>query len=214
MKGSGIGMLSQSAKQSLEEATAKYQANVDMAGPYLASRGITREVAAITRLGYVAPDDHMIDHTQYVGRLAIPYITPVGGVVELRFRALLDDGSPKYLSRAGAEPHLYNVNAFTADTDVIAICEGEIDTITAHYLCGIPAVGLAGANGWKNWYSRAFMDYRVLVLCDGDEPGRDLGKRIAQQMDNAIVVSMPDGQDVNSVYLSEGSDGVRKRVGM
>lgn len=207
-------MLSHAAKQSLEEATAKYQAHVDMAGPYLASRGITREVAAITRLGYVAPDDHMIDHTQYVGRLAIPYVTPAGGVVELRFRALLDDGSPKYLSRAGAEPHLYNVNAFTVDSDVIAVCEGEIDTITAHYLCGIPAVGLAGANGWKNWYARAFMDYRVLVLCDGDEPGRDLGKRIAQQMDNAVVVSMPDGQDVNSVFLSEGADGVRKRVGM
>lgn len=207
-------MLSVDARNLLEEAASLYQQAVDHVGPYLASRGITRQVADTVRLGYVTPDNAMVGHEQYVGRLSIPFLTP-SGCIDIRWRSITDDDSPKYLSRAGADPHLYNVLAFQEDSDVIAICEGEIDTITAHYLCGIPTVGLPGANSWKPFYSRAFADYRkVLVLSDGDQAGRDLGKRIAQQIDVAMVVSMPDGQDVNSIYMSEGIDGVRKRVGL
>lgn len=205
-------MLSLSARESLEEAVTLYAAQVDLAGAYLQSRGISREAASITRLGFVA--EPMVGHEQYIGRLAIPFLTPTGAV-DVRFRSIGDDDSPKYLSRPGADTHLYNVLAFQEDSDVIAICEGEIDTITTMYQCWIPAVGLSGANSWKNWYPRAFADYRkVLVLCDGDQPGRDLGKKIAQQIDTATVVSMPDGQDVNSIYLAEGPDGIRKRVGL
>jgi len=32
----------------------------------------------------------------------------------------------------------------------IAVCEGEIDAITLSYSCGIPAVGVPGANAWKH----------------------------------------------------------------
>jgi hypothetical protein len=35
-----------------------------------------------------------------------------------------------------------------------------------------------------------------------------------QAIDVAIVVSMPDSMDVNDVFLNEGSDGVRKRIGV
>lgn len=205
-------MLSVDVRNSLEEATRTYQVQIDAAGTYLASRGISRNVALTFRLGYV--HEPMIGHEQYAGRLAIPYLTPTG-VVDLRFRSISDDGSPKYLSRPGAESALFNVPAFQQDSDVIAVCEGELDTMITHGECGIPAVGVPGANGWKSWYARAFADYRkVIVLCDGDQPGRDLGKKIAQQIDVATVVSMPDGMDVNDVFLAEGGDGIRKRIGL
>lgn len=205
-------MLSNDVRMALEEATATYSKQIDLAGPYLQARGISRAAAETFRLGYVA--EPMIGHEQYVGRLAIPYLSP-SGVTDVRFRTLVDDGSPKYLSRAGADSTLFNVLAFQQDTDVIGICEGEMDTIIANAECGIPAVGVPGANGWKTWYARAFADYRrVIVLCDGDQPGRDLGKKIAQQIDVATVVSMPDGMDVNEVFMSEGMEGIRKRVGL
>lgn len=212
MKGSVSVTLSIDARNSLEEATGTYARQVAAAGPYLAARGIVEATANMFRLGFVA--EPMIGHEQYAGRLAIPYLTP-NGPVDLRFRAIREDDSPKYLSRPGADSQLYNVLAFQADTDVIAVCEGEMDTIITAGECGIPAVGVPGANGWKSWYARAFADYRkVIVLCDGDQPGRDLGKKIAQQIDVAMVVSMPDGMDVNEVFLSEGPDGIRKRVGL
>lgn len=205
-------MLSVDARKSLEEAAQIYHNQIDMAAQYLKGRGFSKEAASTHRLGYVA--EPMIGHEEYAGRLAIPYLTPTG-VVDLRFRAVHPDDSPKYLSRSGAEQHIYNVNAFQDDSDIIAICEGELDTIVTHSMVGIPAVGMPGANAWKGWYARAFADYRkVFVLTDGDQAGKDMGKKIMQAIDVAIVISMPDNMDVNEVFLAEGSDGIRKRMGL
>lgn len=204
--------LSLDAKQSLEQATQVYSQYVDHVGQYLAQRGVTKQTADMFLLGYV--DKPVVGHEQYEGRLAIPYNTPTG-IVDIRFRSVVEDDSPKYLSRPGAETHLFNVMSFQLDSDVIAVCEGEMDTMITHAQCGIPAVGIPGSNGWKQWYARAFTDYRkVIVLCDGDQAGKDLGKRIAQQIDVAVIVAMPDGMDVNEVYLNEGPDGIRGRAGV
>ena len=178
---------------------------------YLEGRGITADVAHTFRLGYVA--EPVLGDEQYQGRLAIPYVTP-SGVVDIRYRAC-GAGEPKYMSKPGATGHLYNVSALQADSDVIALCEGEMDTIITNARAGVPALGVPGANAWKPHYARVFGDYnRIVLLCDGDQPGRDWGKRIAQTLDNAVVVSMPDGMDVNEVFLSEGPDGIRRRAGL
>lgn len=207
-------MLSDTLRASLAEAAATYHGAVDEAQEYLGLRGITREAASQHLLGVVTPDNVAVGHEPYIGRLSIPYLTPAG-ITDCRFRALADDQSPKYLSRTGAEQTMYNVLAFRDSTDTIAICEGELDTITAHSLCGIPAVGLAGVNAWKPYYARAFLDYqRVLVLADGDQPGRELGKTIASVVEQTVVIQMPDGMDVNTVFLGEGPDGIRRRAGV
>lgn len=205
-------MLSVDARRLLEQATQAYHEQIDVAKDYLRQRGISRATAAMYKLGYVGAP--MIGDEQYTGRIAIPYLTPAGPV-DLRFRRVGDDDSPKYLSRPGAHDTMFGVNAFQVDSDVIAVCEGEFDTMIVNSECGLPAVGLSGANKWKNWYSRAFADYRkVFVLTDGDQAGADMGKKIAQSIDVAVVVTMPDGMDVTDVYLSEGPDGIRRRVGL
>ena len=204
-------MLSVDARAALEEASWAYHAQVDAVAAYLTSRGITHETAIQFRLGSV--QEPMIGHEAYAGRLAIPFLSPTG-IVDIRFRLIGEGDGPKYLTRPGAQSHIYNVGAFQEDTDVIAICEGEFDTMMACQ-SGVTAVGISGANNWKDWYARAFVDYRKgLVLCDGDQAGRDLGKRVAQQIDRAVVVHMPDGMDVNEVILAEGAEGFRKRVGL
>lgn len=204
---------SQDLKTSLEVAVAAYETQISGAAAYLAARGITEQAAKHFRLGYVAVPE--IGHEQYVGRIVIPYLTPTG-VVDVRFRSTETDvaGGFKYLGRPGAELMLYNVNAFNDDTEVICVTEGEFDCIAAT-MAGLTAVSCPGANGWKPFYARAFADYRrVLVLADGDSAGRELGKKIAQSVDVAVVVSMPDGLDVNDVVLQRGADGLRKMVGM
>jgi DNA primase len=198
-------------KKSLAAAARKYHGSVDMVAPYLVARGVTQETASTFLLGYV--NEPEIGHEQYQGRLAIPFITPTG-IIDIRFRSIDTDEGAKYLTRPGATSHLYNVLAFQEDTDVIAICEGEFDTMMACQ-SGVTAVGVSGANNWKDWYSRAFTDYRrVVILTDGDSAGREMGKRISQQIDTAVVVSMPDGMDVNEFVLEHGAEALRKRVGL
>ncbi len=152
-------------------------------------------------------------HEPYLGKLAIPYLTP-SGVIDIRFRSLNNDSGPKYLSRPGASTHIYNVQALNDDTDFLVICEGELDTIIATQV-GFSAVGLPGANNWKPFYSRVLADWeKIMLFCDGDNAGKEMAKTITRELDNVFPVFMPDNCDVNDVFLAEGAEGLRKRVGV
>jgi DNA primase len=203
--------LSKSQRELLEKATENYAQNLQEIVPYLQSRGITEQTAITFRLGFVREPE--MGHEPYVGKLAIPYLTPTG-VIDIRFRSLNNDSGPKYLSRPGATTHIYNINALSNDSDVLAICEGELDTVVATQ-AGFSAVGLPGANNWKSFYTRVLADWsKVVLLCDGDNAGREMAKHLSRELDNVFPVFMPEGQDVNDVYLLEGADGLRKRAGV
>jgi DNA primase len=204
-----MARLSKSQRELLARATENYETQLPEILPYLTSRGITEETARMFRLGLVKEPEP--GHEPYIGRLAIPYITPAG-IIDIRFRSLNTDGGPKYMSRPGASTHIYNIQALQSESDVLAICEGEIDTIIATQ-CGFAAVGLPGANNWKQFYSRVLADWsKIMLFCDGDNAGREMAKNISRELDNVFPIFMPDGCDVNDVYLNEGADGLRKRA--
>jgi DNA primase len=204
--------LSKSQRELLARATENYAQNIMEILPYLGSRGITEETARTFRLGFVGSPE--VGHEPYVGKLSIPYLTPAGSI-DIRFRSLgIDTAGPKYLSRPGASTHIYNINALNRDDDALIVCEGELDTVVATQ-AGFTAVGLPGANNWKPFYSRVLADWdKVILLCDGDNAGREMAKNLSRELDNVFPVFMPEGQDVNDVYLQEGADGLRKRVGI
>lgn len=208
-----MSKLSVSQKKYLETAAGAYHDQIDASvAAYLVGRGIGKEVAATYRLGGVA--EPLVGDDEYVGRLSIPYITPAG-VVDIRYRAVRPEHSPKYLSRVGSHARLYNVQALLRKGEMICICEGEIDAITMDSLVGVPAVGVPGANNWRDHFRLLFEDYtQVFILCDGDQAGKEFGKRVAGEIDGATVIHMPDNMDVNDLYLSEGREGIRKRLGL
>ena len=163
------------------------------------------------RLGFVKNPE--TGHELYQGKLSIPYLTPAG-VIDIRFRSLSNDSGPKYLSRPGASTHIYNIGALSRDNGMLVVCEGEIDTIIATQV-GFIAVGLPGANNWKQFYSRVLDGWeKIMLFCDGDNAGREMAKTISRELDNIFPVFMPDNQDVNDVFLAEGAEGLRKRVGV
>ena len=203
--------LSKSQRELLAKATTNYEQNLDEILPYLMGRGITEETAHTFRLGFVKEPE--IGHEPYIGKLSIPYLTPAGPI-DLRFRSIVMDNGPKYLSRPGATTHIYNVQALYEESEVLAICEGELDTVVATQ-AGFNAVGLPGANNWKPFYARVLADWgKIVLLCDGDNAGREMAKNLSRELDNVFPVFMPEGADVNDVYLNEGADGLRKRAGV
>lgn len=125
----------------------------------------------------------------------------------------MDLSEPKYMGMAGATTHLYNVGAFFKATSYICICEGEIDTITLDTVCGIPAVGVPGVNNWKKHYTRLLADFdKVFLFADGDSAGSDFGKSLSRELGNLVVVNMPDGEDVNSMYLKNGVEYFQQKI--
>jgi DNA primase len=138
-------------------------------------------------------------------------VTPAG-VVDIRFRSLgLDE--PKYMGLPGAKTGMYNVRGLWEGMDFIAVTEGEIDALTLHQKVGVPAVGIPGANSWKPHYTRLLQDFdTIFVFADGDQPGRDFAKKVAKELRGVIQLEMPEGEDVNSMYLKYGAEYFKNRM--
>jgi DNA primase len=132
--------------------------------------------------------------------------------VDIRFRAMgLEE--PKYMGISGTQTRLYNVNAIHKAQNFIAICEGEIDTLTLDACVGIPAIGVPGANSWKKHYNRLLQDFEfIYVFADGDKAGIEFAKMLSKELSGVLTFTMPEGEDVNSMYLKEGSDYFMKKV--
>lgn len=205
-------------KQSLEQAAAKYEQNRELAASYLSGRGITKATAESLRLGVVL--DPEPGHELMTDRLAIPYITRTG-IVDMKFRCLKHDDCKqydcvKYLALDGfGGSRLYNVNAFFADSDYIGLVEGEPDTWTLHYEVGIPAVGCPGVQRWERHFARCFAGYeKVLIFSQGDSAGREFTKRVAAELPQSQPIHLPQGMDVNSLFLLEGRESLLERAGL
>ncbi|MDP9820515.1 toprim domain-containing protein [Nocardioides massiliensis] len=208
-------ILSTSQREALEVATTAYEGNIAEAREFLASRGITREVATEYRLGFV--DEPAPGHERFVGMLSIPYLT-AAGVVKLKFRRLAGEGS-KYDGPSSAA-RLYNTAALLGDEPVVALCEGEFDALVCSALVGVPAVGTPGTQ-WQDHWSRCFADKdQVLVVADNDvkedgsNPGMKHALKIAKNVPSGRVVTPPPGEDMNTWVLAVGPDAVREAMGL
>ena len=196
-------------KELLGKATEKYVASIYQAESYLKNRGIPIEVARLAQLGVV--EEPEVGHEAYTGRLSIPYITKTG-VVDLRFRSLNPAVEPKYMGLTGAETRMYNVLDIEKADNFIGVCEGELDTITMSSCIGIPCVGVPGANSWKKHYTRLLADFeRVFVFADGDQPGTEFARSLARELP-VTIVQLPDGHDVNSMFVQEGSGYFHNKI--
>lgn len=212
--------LTKTQRQEREHKVATYEqqlrGNPDIAAAHLKARGITGSVCQEVRLGFVCEPLPGDEHHR--GRLVIPYLAR-SGVTWIKTRALpgSERESVKYLwITEGSGARIYNAQDMLRRSSVLAITEGEVDTIILSHLCDVPAVGLPGSSTWRPEYRRLFEDYdTVFVAGDGDDAGRQFSKKVAGDLKSkAKVVNMPDGMDVNEFYLEHGREGVRQLLGL
>lgn len=210
-------------RKSLDEATTLYESQLtDPLPPYLADRLTHRNTVEAFRLGLVgtSPETVHPGHEMYAGRLAIPYLGP-NGVQGMRFRCLeghecASVGCPKFLGLGGVPTRLYNTRAVVEASDRIYITEGEGDTWTLHQL-GVAAVGVPGANNWKEHHSRVFSGFSdVVVIGDHDSAGEDFVKKVLRAITHARSVSLQGEakEDVTSFYVKKGETALRSILGI
>jgi DNA primase len=199
----------------LEEATMKYMEFLPDALEYLAKRGIPEEAARRNGLGVVG--DPLKEHRHLKGRLAIPYLTS-SGPVNMSFRCLEDhdckamENHGKYIQSAGLEARLYGVQSYEDAGAYLAVCEGELDTLVLN-MAGVPAVGVSGATKWQKHWTHILQDFsRVFIFSDGDSAGQEFAQRVMIEYEYAINVPMPQGMDVNDVYLKYGADFLLNKI--
>ena len=201
--------LSSSQRQFLLQATQRYAGAIELAAEYLLSRHLSVEEASIFHLGVV--EDPLPGHEPYKGRLAIPYITP-SGVVDIRFRGMHNE-DPKYMGLVGAKTTMFNTKACFVADKYICVTEGEFDCIMMGVKTQHPTIGIPGANNWKPHYAKILDDFEiVIVLADGDAAGLEFGKKISRELGNVNIISMPEGEDVNSMMVKRGSEWVNEQI--
>ena len=179
----------------------------------LAERGISEQVAGRFQLGTIT--EPMNGHEMYEGWISIPYITAMGHCVGFKFRRL-DDGKPKYGSPTGQKAHLYNVTDVLLTSPYIVVCEGELDTVITSGVLGIPAVGVPGVQAWKPHFAKLFNGYDTVYVVgdndikeDGSNPGMEFAKRVANEILNSTIVTLPPGMDINDYYLAHGAEATK-----
>ena len=201
--------LSSSQRQFLLQATQRYVNKIELAKDYLEGRSLSVEEASIFHLGVV--DEPLPGHEPYKGRLAIPYITP-SGVVDIRFRSMHGE-DPKYLGLVGSKTTMFNTQACFVADKYICVTEGEFDCIMMSVKTTHPTVGIPGANNWKPHYNKILDDFDVvIVLADGDTAGLEFGKKVSRELGNVNIISMPEGEDVNSTITKQGSGWIDERI--
>lgn len=209
---------SEQLKSSLE-AALRYSQNLnEETVAFLKDRGISEDIARQYHLGTVK--DPSAGHECFRNWLSIPYITVLGYCVGFKFRRLSND-KPKYGSPLGQKNHLYNVSDIILPSEYIAVCEGELDTIVCSAILGLPAVGVPGVAAWKEHFNRMLQGYgKIFVIGDNDiredgtNPGAEFSRRVAQEVINATIVSLPAGMDLNELYLNQGVDQTRRIIGV
>ena len=213
-----IATLSGDLRKSRKNTATKYREALSDSSSrgreYLAGRGLSE--ATIRRFGLGIVDDPEPGDEWFSGHLAIPYLTwcPVRGttVSTIRYRSLDPEETPKYKSYKGEKDRLFNVRDLLLDTRFICICEGEIDTMSASQ-CGLPTIGISGAQKWKPHMARLFRGYqKIYVLQDDDKAGNDFTDSIAKSLGPVTAIRM-NGGDVNSVLVENGEEAIREMVG-
>jgi len=201
------------SKLLLEAAQRYAQAITPEALNVLEERGISDAVAALYQIGSIV--EPINGHEMYEGWISIPYITASGSCVGFKFRRL-DDGKPKYGSPTGQKAHLYNVSDVTVMSPHIVVCEGELDTVITSGVLGIPAVGVPGVAAWKPHFPKLFGGYETVFVVgdndvkeDGSNPGAEFAKRVANEVMNSVIVTLPPNMDINDYYLARGADATR-----
>jgi DNA primase len=179
----------------------------------LEERGISELVASKYQIGTIT--DPINGHEMYAGWISIPYITAGGHCVGFKFRRL-DDGKPKYGSPTGQKAHLYNVSDLTLPSKYIVVTEGELDAVITSGVLDIPAVGVPGVAAWKSHFPKLFSGYETVFVVgdndvkeDGSNPGAEFAKRVANEVMNSTIVTLPPSMDINDYYLANGAEATR-----
>ena len=139
--------------------------------------------------------------------IAMPYFDSDGKESAARFRLAMDKQSDRFRWRKGSKPSLYGLWQLSkfSDKKYIFIPEGESDSQTL-WFHGIPALGLPGANSWKEEWADALVGFeRIYVPIEPDKGGEAVLRWLAKSKirERVRLVKLDAAKDVSELYLAD-----------
>jgi DNA primase len=178
--------------------------DVDPNHAYLAQRGIGKETLETFGVGFFPGKGLM------AGRIVIPIHNGVGELVAYAGRAI-DDSEPKYKFPPGFHKslELYNLHRAvkTEDSGRVIVVEGFFDALNLHQAGYRGVVALMGCElsaAQERLLTESF--YEIVLMLDGDEPGRAGAGQIAARLARSAwvrVVDVPAGKQPDQLSAHE-----------
>jgi len=184
---------------------------------FLGARGFSPEQGV--QAGLLSQNDRGKIYDRFRGRLIFPIQNLSGQVIAFGGR-ILTDGEPKYLNSSDTPiykkgDHLYGLfqarQAMTRSKRAI-LTEGYMDVLALHQFGYTDACGVLGTALTQDQVKRvAGFCSRMYLVFDGDTAGRKAALRSAEMIlqygTKCSVVSLPDGEDVDSLLQKSGAAG-------
>ena len=176
--------------------------HIDCSHPYLAGRGVDPETARQFGIGYNRGKGSM------AGRVVIPIHDENGFLVAYAGRSV-DQTDPKYRfpPRFRKSLVLFNLHRAAAHGESVVVVEGFFDCIRVHQ-AGLPGVvalmGCALSFRQEELICEHFRE--VVLLLDGDTPGRAAAAAIAQRLVSKVstrLVEIPPGSQPDQLGVDQ-----------
>jgi DNA primase len=177
---------------------------IDYSHPYLASRGVAPETARYFGIGYKRGKGLM------AGRVIVPIHDENGFLVANAGRSV-HETNPKYLfpPRFRKSAVLFNLHRAAAHEETVVVVEGFFDCIRVHQAGLTGVVALMGCSLSVRQEELLCGHFReVILLLDGDTPGRSAAAAIAQRLVPKVstrLVEVPTGSQPDQL----GADQIR-----
>jgi len=140
--------------------------------------------------------------------IRIPYRTTEGEIGPVRFRVGLHKGTGgdnRFSWRSGSKPTLYGLDRLEAirAAGYVLLVEGENDAHTLWYH-GMPALGLPGANNWKEDRDAAHLEgiATIYVVIEPDNGGEAVKKWLGKSCirDRVRLLDLGEHKDPSDLY--------------
>lgn len=148
----------------------------------------------------------LMDGTKFSRKVVkIPYYGINGDEVSIRYRLALAKGKQdnRFLWRKGDKvlPYgLWRLSEARAAGYMILV-EGESDCQTLWFY-GIPALGIPGANNWRDEWSEFLTGLAVFVWIEPDKAGSEFGAKIAKSLPELRLITPPPGRkDISEAHI-------------
>ena len=183
---------------------------------YSPQKGVTAGLLSQNKKGRI--------YDRFRGRVTFP-IHDLGGKVIAFGGRVIGEGEPKYFNSSDSPiykkgAHLYGLyqarQAVTQSKEVL-LTEGYADVIALVRYGFTNACGVLGTALTEEQVRRlAGLARRVTLVYDGDRAGRQAASRSAEMLlrqgVQCRVVSLPDGEDVDSLLQGQGAAGFQRYV--
>jgi DNA primase len=177
---------------------------VDTSHPYLAHRGIKKEMADHFGAGFFSGKGSMS------GRIVFPIHNAEGELVAYAGRALDEATEPRYKLPGGFNKSLELFNLHRAlqsnDRGMVIVVEGFFDAMKVHQ-AGFPCVIALMGSSLSDVQAELLTAFdRVLLMLDGDEAGREAAPKIAAQLVPHLMVriaAVPEGKQPDLLSTGE-----------